>query len=84
MKKRTFNLILSLIFLTIAIVGFYMIWKNNSSISVQNTASYITLDISGVKDEAETLVQGRENNAGIPLPDPTTKMGKANPFANPE
>lgn len=84
MKKRTFNLILSLVFLVAVIIVFFTLWKNNSGTAPSGTGAYITLDVSGVKEEAAALTQGKTNNANIPIPTPTTKLNKANPFANPE
>lgn len=84
MKKRTFNLILSFVFLIAVVIVFYTVWKNNTGTMPTSTDSYVTLDVSGVKEQAESLVQGKDNNANIPIAAPMTKMGKTNPFANPE
>lgn len=84
MKKSTLNLIASLIFLAGVIIGFYSVWSSSAKSGTATSESFVTLDISGVKEEAASLVAGRENNASIPLPVPTSKMGKTNPFSSPE
>lgn len=84
MKKRTFNLILSVVFLAAVLIVFYTAWKNNSGTVPASSGTYVTLDISGVKVQAEALMKDKENNANIPIAAPTTKLGKTNPFANPE
>lgn len=84
MKKRTFNLILSLVFIVAVVIVFYTVWKNNTGTTAVSSSSYTILDVSGVKEQAETLTKGKDNNANIPIAAPTTKMGKTNPFASPE
>ncbi len=84
MKKRTLNIFLALIFFAATLIGFYTIWRNSTAAVSSEPETYTPLEISGVKEEASTLIQGRENNANLPLTTPTAKMGKTNPFNNPE
>lgn len=84
MRRGTLNLIFSLIFLAIVVIGFYSIWSNGAKETTITPETFATLDTSGIKEQAQTLVANRENNANLPLPVPTTKMGRTNPFSNPE
>lgn len=84
MKKRTLNLLLALVFFAATLIGFYSIWKSSVAEVPSEPETYTALEISGVKEEASTLIQGRENNANLPIITPTSKMGKTNPFNNPE
>ena len=88
MKRGTLNLIASLIFLLVMGVAYYFIWSGARSASegaiVSVAPSYTPVDVSGVKAQAEKLIQSRENNAGIPIPTPTDKLGKPDPFADPQ
>lgn len=88
MKRGTLNIIASLIFLLVAGVGYYFIWSGAHSASegtsVSIAPSYTPVDISGIKTQAEKLIQSRENNAGIPIPVPTEKLGKPDPFSDPQ
>lgn len=88
MKRGTLNLIVSLVFLLAIGVAYYFIWSSaksaTSGTSVTATTSYAPVDVSGIKVQAEKLIQSRENNAGIPIPIPTDKLGKPDPFSDPQ
>lgn len=88
MKRGTLNIIISLIFLLAVGAGYYFIWSGARSASqgttVSATVSYTPVDVSGIKAQAEKLVQSRQNNAGIPIPAPTGKLGKTDPFSEPQ
>ena len=86
MKRGTLNLLLSLAFLFIVIGSFYFVWKSASQNAqpVIVSTTYQTVDVSDIKNQADKLIKTRENNAGIPIPTPTEKLGKPNPFNNPE
>lgn len=88
MKRGTLNIIVALIFLLAVGAGYYFIWSGARSASegtvVSITPSYKPVDISGIKSQAEKLIQSRQNNAGIPIPTPTEKLGKPDPFSNPQ
>ena len=40
------------------------------------------VDVSGVESKAKTLLEGLKNNGGIPIPTPSGKMGRVDPFAS--
>lgn len=88
MKRGTLNLIVSLVFLLAIGAAYYFIWSGAKSAAsgttVTATTSYTPVDVSGIKVQAEKLIQSRENNAGIPIPTPTDKLGKPDPFSDPQ
>ena len=86
MKRGTLNLLASLLFLFMAAGAYYYLWNNTKTMAppVVTATTYPPIDISSIKGQADTLVRARENNAGLPIPTPTEKLGKSNPFNNPE
>ena len=88
MSKSSVNLISALIFLLLTAGGYYYIWSNSSVPSEIDAGSITTSvsdvpDISGLKQQADKLLSGLENNAGLPIPEPRQKMGSSNPFVTP-
>lgn len=80
--KKSLNLIASLFFLIATGMAFYWLWTQTQNFTV-NTAVAENLkpvEVETVKNEAEKLLFGVENKAGIPIPSPVGKMGKENPF----
>lgn len=39
-------------------------------------------DISAIDKKASTLLEGLANNSGMPIPEPSEKMGREDPFAS--
>lgn len=87
MKKSSLGTIVAIIFMFTTIGLLYYFWSSSLK-SAQNNAvpatTYVPVDVSGMKTEAAKLTSGAENNAGIPIPVPSTKLGKPNPFVAPE
>lgn len=86
MKRGTLNLLGSLLFIILVLGGYFYIWRA-ASLNVPpsiSTTSYTPVDVSSIKGQADILIKARENNAGVPIPDPIEKLGKPNPFNNPE
>ena len=86
MKRGTLNLLGSLLFMILALGGYFYIWRTaslNAPPSVSPT-SYTPVDVTAIKTQADTLIKARQNNAGIPIPNPIEKLGKPNPFNSPE
>ena len=82
MRRGTLNLLSSVIFLVVVIVAFYFVWnsaKNQNQTVLKST--YNTVNVSSIKTQARDLVSSLENNGGLPLTVPTSKMGKENPFS---
>lgn len=88
MKRGTLNVVVSLVFLIAVGVCYYFIWSGARSASEATSVDVVTsfepVDVSGVKSQAEKLIQSRVNNASIPIPAPTGKLGKPDPFSNPQ
>ncbi len=88
MKRGTLNLIGALAFMILALGFYFFIWRGagqQSQALAVPAESYPPVDITSIEPQAEKLVAARENNAGIPLPTPTDKMGqKSDPFAEPQ
>jgi len=85
MKKSTLNSLLGLGFFVAVIVVLAVIFSNSISNTDSGISSYSTpvVDLSSLEAEAKSLIAGRENTAGIPIPVPKDKMGKTNPFSDP-
>lgn len=87
MKKSTLELVVGVLILVATIGTFaYLVLKSvNTGKDLASTSQiYTPVDISGLKTQATKLISERSNNAGLPIPVPTEKMGKANPFNAPE
>lgn len=72
----------------IVAVSFYVIWGGSAKSSVvedfNSVQIYAPVDVSGLTANAAKLINGLENNSGVPIPAPTAKLGKTNPFSDPE
>lgn len=89
MSKSSMSTIFAIIFLTLIAGGYYWAWSSVMPSSDSSAGTEISMelevsDISGMKEQANKLISGMENNANIPLPVPTEKLGKTNPFTLPE
>lgn len=87
MKKKTLGLIASLIFALATVGGYYWLWtvSLNAEVtpsSVATTSTYAVVEIESVKKEAVDILNGLENRGNIPIPVPTEKMGRPNPYLN--
>jgi len=47
----------------------------------KSTTNLEPVDVSKVQSQGKTLLEGLKNNSGIPIPEPTGKEGRADPFA---
>ncbi len=88
MKKSTLSALLSSLFLVAVLGCFYMIWTaclpKDDQLSYSTVEIYSPVDVSGVKSQAKKLIDSYENYSNIPIPVPVGKMGKSNPFTDPE
>ena len=85
MRRGTLNLLSSIAFLVVVIFAFYFIWNSaKNQNQTASSATYNTVNISSIKTQARDLVSSLENNGGLPLTVPTSKMGKENPFSGVE
>lgn len=90
MNKSVVSTISAFAFLLLTVGSFYYVWssstKNQSTVTSDNSSVISTdvADISGIKDQASKLTIGAENNAGLPIPEPTAKLGTTNPFNVPK
>ncbi len=87
MKKSSMGIVLSLIFMLATLGVFYYLWNSAqnpvTTVSVDSQV-YAPVDISGAKSQASKLLSGYVNNASVPIPEPNEKLGKTNPFNDPE
>lgn len=88
MNKNSLGIILALVFAGVTAGGFYWLWTqyNNSDVTtaVSNTSSsYTVVDIESVKNQASEIISSLEKVSDIPIPTPTAKMGRTNPFVAP-
>jgi hypothetical protein len=88
MTKSTLSTLGSILFMVASLIIVFLIWNGSSKVqSVEqysNTESYAPVDISSLKTQAVKIISGYQNNASIPIPVPVAKMGKTNPFTDPE
>ena len=90
MNKSAVSTISAFAFLLLTAGSFYYVWssstKNLSAVTSDGSSVVSTevADISGIKDQASKLTVGAENNAGLPIPEPTAKLGTTNPFSIPK
>ncbi len=89
MKQNTFSqkamLIFSVGLLVIIIAVFAWTWFGSvhPSADTYKTSENLTpVSLSGLETNAKTLLDGLKNNSGIPIPEPTSKEGRADPFAS--
>ncbi len=85
MNSNKINVTLSAIILFFTVFGFVWLF---ASASVKNTdttqidTKYKTVDITSIKKDITDLLAERQNAGGMPIPSPTSKMGKENPFSS--
>jgi hypothetical protein len=86
MNKKSIGLIVSLVFALATAGGFYWLWTTSkadvSGTPIATTSTYTVVEIESVKKEAVDILSGLENKASIPIPTPTEKMGRVNPYVN--
>lgn len=87
MKQSTLSekamVVISLLLLAVAIGLFSWIWFGGTRPSSDIYASKENLKSVSVMglESAKKLIDGLKNNSGIPIPEPTGKEGRADPFA---
>lgn len=87
MRRSTLNALTGILFLVLTVVFIFLTWNSAKIQNSSQTESNIlerAADISSLKTQAEKLVSEKENNAGLPIPVPTEKLNKTNPFASAE
>jgi len=78
-------MIVGAIILLVTIVAFVWLWfgyQRPDWQQFQSSDNLIPVDVSGVDSKAKTLLDGLKNNSGIPIPTPSGKMGRVDPFAS--
>jgi len=76
---------LSFIILGLTIFGFiWLIAVANTKTAVTSFVDvrYQTVEIESIKKDVTDLLSGRQNVSGMPIPEPSNKMGKDNPFSS--
>jgi len=89
MKQSTFSdkamTIFSLSLLVLVVVLFAWMWFGGQAVSsgaYKTTEDLKPVSVAGLETRAKTLLDGLKNNSGIPVSEPTTKEGRADPFAS--
>ena len=88
MKQSTLSekamVVISLLLLAVVIGLFSWIWFGGARPSPDTFASTENLKPVSVVglESAKKLIDGLKNNSGIPIPEPTGKEGRADPFAD--
>ena len=83
MNKKFAGLIASIMFAVVTAGVFYWLYSTTSKGAAPATttsSSYSVVEIESVKTEAVDILSGLENKSGIPVPTPTDKMGRVNPY----
>ena len=80
--NKLIGLILGLVFFLATAGGFYWLWLQSKNFTVKTTVAdnMKPIEIDSVKNQAVLLLSGLNNVSGMPIPVPTNKMGKVNPF----
>lgn len=89
MKQSTFSdkamIIFSVALLALVISLFAWMWFGGSKFRADTykaTQNLQPVSVAGLETRAKTLLDGLKNNSGIPVPEPTAKEGRADPFAS--
>lgn len=82
MNTKIINLVVSLVFAVITVGAFFWLWRISTNFVVDTAVAdnLKPVEINTVKNDATSILSGLSNTASIPIPTPTEKMGKANPF----
>lgn len=73
------------IILTLTILAVIWLWflTPKPEVDLYRTKDDLTpVSISGLETKAKKAIEGLKNNSGIPIPEPTGKMGRPDPFAS--
>ena len=89
MKQNTFSdkamTVFSIALLAVVVALFLWLWFGSarpSASDYRTSENLQPVSVSGVSDESQTLLNGLKNNSGIPIPEPISKEGRADPFAS--
>jgi len=89
MSEKSFSersmTVVGLVLLILATGAFVWLWfgfQRPNSEMYQSTTNLEPISVAGVESQAKTLLEGLKNNAGIPIPLPTGKMGRSDPFSS--
>jgi flagellar basal body-associated protein FliL len=83
MNKSLAGFIAVMIFALATAGAFYWLWTTSKSEATSKgvlDSSYSAVEIDSVKKEAVDILSTLENKAAIPIPTPTDKMGRTNPY----
>ncbi|MCX6810199.1 MAG: hypothetical protein NTY30_00460 [Candidatus Berkelbacteria bacterium] len=88
MKQNTFSqkamLVFSLALLVLIIAVFSWIWfgATRPEVSAYKSKEKLTpISVAGLESQAKKILDSLKNNSGIPIPEPTAKEGRVDPFA---
>jgi hypothetical protein len=89
MKNNTFSdkamTVVSLTIMLAIVVSFFWLWfgyKRPTAESFKSLEDLTPVSLSNLESRATTLLSGLKNNSGIPIPEPTSKEGRTDPFAD--
>ncbi len=89
MKQNTFSdkamLMVSLALLVLIIVTFVWMWfwpSRPPVASFKTSDNLQPISVAGLETRAQKILEGLKNNSGIPIPEPTSKEGRDDPFAS--
>jgi len=83
MNTKLVSLIASVVFAILMAGGFFVVWTMSKSYPQTQPVpdDLKAIEIDSVKKDAENILNGLEKVSDIPIPVPTGKMGKGNPFS---
>jgi hypothetical protein len=89
MSESTFSnktfLVSGFVMMIVVLASFAWVWFKTPrpDESIYRTSANLQIpDISGIEKRASSLLEGMTNSGGIPIPTPTEKMGREDPFAS--
>lgn len=83
MNTKTIGVVASIIFAVLVVGGYFVLWTMAQSypqdLPVADNLNPIEID--SVKKDAENVLNGLQKVSDMPIPVPTNKLGKENPFS---
>lgn len=83
-SKNSGGIIASALLMVVTLYGFFWLWNQAKPVEQPVVANplYEIVDISGLKNEATTLIADKTNAGNLPVLVPTAdRIGRANPYA---
>jgi len=83
MNAKTVGTVASIVFTVLVVGGYFVLWTMSQSYPQDSPVAdnLNPIEIDSVKQDAENVLNGLQKVSDIPIPVPTNKLGKDNPFS---